>query len=293
MNNNLTKIVMTSRALLALSTLLTLIFNDISKLIPKYNIERLSENAHGIENINIFFMFDNIYVPYFFSIFILILVIIGFFPRYVCLFHTIVTYSVFYSLLVQEGGDQINCILTLLLVPFCLINNKINGWHFIYVLNNNNIFSKFVYYSFLAIKIQMSLLYLNAGISKIFQAEWFNGTAVYYWFNNSVFGAPHFIRDSMGFLFTNSITVSLINWSVIILEVFLFTAIFLNQRYKHILLILALFFHFSIFIIHGLPTFMLSMSAGLILYLFDFNNSIKNNFESSIKEIKSLLKYAI
>ena len=284
---------MTARVLLALSTLFTLIFNDVYKLMPKYNTDRLKENAYGFENINIFFHFENISIPYFTSIIVLILVIIGFAPRFICFFHSIISYSVFYTMLVQEGGDQINVILTLLLIPYCIENNKINGWKYIPTYLNKSIYQKFVAYSIFAIKIQMAVLYFNAGVSKIFQTEWFNGTAVYYWFNNSVFGAPLFIREFAGVLFTNSISVTFINWGVIFLEILLFSALFLNQKIKSILFILALTFHLFIFIIHGLPTFLLSMLAGLIIYLFDDEVSLKKNFYNGFNSIKYYLKHAV
>lgn len=135
----------------------------------------------------------------------------------------------------------------------------------------------------------MAVLYFNAGISKIFAPEWSNGTAVYYWFNDNLFGAPLWLRESIGILFKNDISVSLINWSVIFLEIFLFIGLFLKQKYKYLLLGLGLSFHFLIIIIHGLPTFFLAMSAGLILYLSRLDVSLNKN----ILNIKNLSKKII
>jgi antimicrobial peptide system SdpB family protein len=286
MNNN---VVMTARLILASSSLLTLIFNDINKLIPKYNIERIKENAYGLEKINIFFHFENIYIPYFFSIIILILVIFGVLPRLICILHSIVSYSIFYSMLVQEGGDQINSILTFLLIPLCLANNKFIGWKYNFNDNKNYFFNYSVSASLLFIKIQFAILYLNAGISKVFQTEWANGTAVYYWFYNSVFGAPFWMREAIGFLFKNSFSVTMITWGVIFLEIFLSCAVFFKQKHKYIIFVLAFSFHFLIFLIHGLPTFWVSMTAGLVLYLFNINITFYENLNEIKKSFKSLV----
>lgn len=43
-----------ARALLASSTLITLVFTDINDLFPVYNIQKMKENITGIMNINFF-----------------------------------------------------------------------------------------------------------------------------------------------------------------------------------------------------------------------------------------------
>jgi antimicrobial peptide system SdpB family protein len=279
-----------ARALLATSMLLTLIFTPLDNLFPHYHISKLNESSNELMNLNYFLWFDNLLIPYIFSITILIIVILGLFPRLICIFHSWVSYSVFYSMLIVEGGDQINIILTFLLIPICILDKRRNGW--INILNDSKkkktLLSINSMYALLFIKIQMAILYLNAGISKMFAPEWSNGTAVYYWFYDNMFGAPIWVQNSIGFLFKNDLTISLINWSVIFLEMGLFIAFFLNQKYKYLLLLLGLLFHFTIILIHGLPTFFLAMSAGLILYLSKVDLSIKEN----IINIKKSIQYA-
>ena len=147
------------------------------------------------------------------------------------------------------------------------------------------------YASIIFIKLQIAILYLNAGISKFYAPEWNNGTAVYYWFNDVVFGAPEWLAKSLaGYLFTNDISVSFINYGVIILEIFLFIGLFLKQRYKYLLFIIGFLFHFSIFIVHGLATFWISMTASLIIYLFDTEISILENMKNLNKQILKIIK---
>lgn len=270
-----------ARALLALSTLLTLLFTPFDDLFPIHHLNDIMDNNNGLLKLNFFLWFDNLFIPYLFSIFILFLVIIGFYPRIICLFHSWVAYSVFYSMLIVEGGDQINIILTFLLIPICLIDNRKNAWKpKTKNLKINKVFLINAKYSLVFISIQMAILYLNAGVAKIFEPEWSNGTAIYFWFYNNMFGAPNWVQNLIGGLFKNNFTVSIINWSVIFLEIFLFIGLFLNQKFKYILFILGFALHFFIVVIHGLTTFWLSMSGGLVLYFFRLDISLTQNLKN-------------
>lgn len=283
-----------ARTLLALGFLLTLIFTPYTQLFPDYHLIKLSENINGLMHLNFYLWFDNILIPFMFSIIVLLVNVLGLYPRYMCFLQSWVAYSIFYSMLIVEGGDQINVILTFLLIPISILDNRKFGWKIKKEPKaiDNILFKTNGKIVLLFIKIQMAILYLNAGIAKIFAPEWSNGTAVYYWFNDSMFGAPLWVKNSIGFLFENGITVSIINWSVIFLELGLFVAIFLNQRYKYLLFLLGVIFHFLIILIHGLPTFFMAMVAGLILYLMRLDMSIYENY-LSIKSIFKKLKYEV
>jgi antimicrobial peptide system SdpB family protein len=234
----------------------------------------MREGATGIELLNIFYIFSYkwIYIPYIFSILVLCAVISGYYPRITCIFHAWISYSVFHSLLIVEGGDQITAILTLLIIPACLTDNRKNHW----IRNNdyiipNDIGRHFVRTSLIFVRVQMALLYLDAGVEKLKVTEWVDGTATYYWFTHNIFGAP----DWMRYLFTNAFShqyfVTTVTWGVILLEISLFAGLFIQQKYRYLLLGFASIFHFLIFIVHGLPTFMIAMWAGLLMYLLPLN----------------------
>lgn len=284
-----------ARALLALCMLVTLLFTSVDQLFPPYHLAKISENVKGVMHLNFFFWFDNPLIPYLFSIVVLLVCILGYFPRYLCVLQSWVAYSIFYSMLIVEGGDQINVILTFLLIPVCLLDSRVNGWVKVREEqpenNNTSIFDLNAKCALVFIKIQMAILYLNAGVAKIFAPEWSNGTAVYYWFHDNMFGAPEWVKSMAGFLFKNDIPVSMINWGVIFLEIGLFVALFLKQEYKYRLFILAIAFHFMIIVVHGLPSFFLAMSAGLVLYLTQLDLSIAENYQNFRLSIKNLVKH--
>lgn len=282
-----------ARTLLALCFLTTLLFTPVNDLFPEMHYLQLKTNIIGFSKLNFYLWFDNILIPYFISIVVLVMVITGLYPRITCLLQTWVSYSIYYTYLITDGGDQINIILTFLLIPICVLDKRKNGWNICNLQQTNtNIF--FLYNASVAIvfiKIQMAILYFNAGVTKMFSAAWLNGTAIYYWFNDPTFGAPNFLNYCVGFLFKNDLTVSLIGWSVMILEIILFVGLFLKQKYKYLLFIIAFIFHFLIFVIHGLPSFGLSMTGGLILFYFKLDKTVLENIKQIKVNIIKIFKY--
>ncbi|MDR6544088.1 antimicrobial peptide system SdpB family protein [Chryseobacterium rhizosphaerae] len=283
-----TNVLQFARFFLAFSLFLTLICTPFKDLFPEFHIVKLKDNLRELSSLNYYLWFTNIKIPYVITLFILTLVILGVYPRFLSILHWWATYSTFYTMFIIEGGDQISVIITLLLVPICILDKRSFGW---IKLSNPPCINKYLLYfsytTFIVIQIQLCMLYLNAGVAKLSVAEWVDGTAIYYWFNNNIFGAPEYIRFLLGSLFTNGITVSLIDWSVIILEIMLFVSFFLEQKFKYILFFLAFIFHFLIFLIHGLGTFWISMTGCLIL--FCFNPTI--SFEQNIDEMKKIFSY--
>lgn len=257
-----------SRVLLASGTLSTLIFNNSEFLFyPNKQTFSLGKTVL-MENINLFKLFPPEYIVYakIISIIILFLVIIGIYPRYTCILHWWVSFSFFGSSSIIDGGDQITAIITLLLILIYLFDNR--KWHWTERLPNNN--NKSVYISSLAliaIKFQMCFLYLQASLSKLGVEEWKNGTCLYYWFKRPDFGNPEYFSIIFDPILKNTVLLPLLTWSVFIFEFLLFLAITFKQPTKNKILIFGILFHFAIFMIHGLFSFSIAMTAGLLLYL--------------------------
>lgn len=275
------------RAVLALGTLLTLLFNDLSDLFPNQHLDGLKYSPRNILHLNIFTWFENVSISFYGAVFILIMVILGIYPRVVCILHALVSFSVFNGMLIIEGGDQICLVITLLLIPICILDNRWNGWSSNFVEFQKSKSLKInASVAFLFIRTQVAVIYFNAAIAKIYAPEWSNGTAVYYWFNDNIFGANGMVKYLFGSLFENDFTVTFINWGVIFLELFLAVLIFLPKRFKPIGFLLGVVFHFFIILVHGLPTFFLSMFSILILYTWRIDLPLSQN----IQKIKLLLK---
>lgn len=276
------------RSLLAFGALLTICFNDIDEVT---NMNLLIHNETSfkldvfLQHISLFNLFSSSFAKTI-SISILLIVFTGYFPQLFSLLQTWVHVSICNSLIAIEGGDQIASNLSMLLIPICIFDNRINQWS-----NNKLIITKsrkainvfFNTYYFL-ILLQVAIIYLHAGVGKIFNDEWKDGTCIYYWFTNNIFGAPLWLQKILSIITLSPFT-PLISWSVIILELGLFACILATDKLiKKLFLTLGVFFHLSIVLTHGLITFFFPMTAALILYL-DNENSIYQYFEMKIKAI--------
>lgn len=271
-----------ARICLAIGTLSTLLFNNSEFLFYPHKVQTPLIVDILTKHISIFDMFppEYILIPTILSVIILLLVIIGIYPRYTSILHWWVSYSLFHSATIMDGGDQITAILTILIIPIYLFDNRKWHWHPPENLEKNTLANNFSRFAFLAIRLQMCLLYLQASIAKLSIEEWRNGTVLYYWMTRHDFGRPEYLSYIIDPLLKNSLILPLLTWSVLILEFLLFMSIRFKQSTRNKLLILGILFHFMIFLIHGLFSFFMAMTAGLLLYLMPL---VKTNYKLKTK----------
>ncbi|AZQ65599.1 hypothetical protein EI427_25525 (plasmid) [Flammeovirga pectinis] len=275
-----------TRSIIAFGTLITLLFNNKSILfsgqISNFSPDLILQKT----NLFLLFSYQDIWIPQLISIVILIIVITGLIPKVTGILHWWVSYSFFYSSNIIDGGDQLAVVLTLYLIPITLIDKRKNHW------GDSNVkytrIQNFIsYLSFLVIEIQVAFLYFQASIEKPYKVnEWVDGTALYYWFNHNVFGASDWMLFLLNPIIENGITISLLNWSVILFELILASAILLDYRIRKKILIIGILFHFNIILIHGLFSFFFSISASLIIYLSDKSKPFV--FHNPIHKIKTI-----
>lgn len=289
-NNPFTWIYGLSRTILAICILIILIFSETNVLFDEviYN-NRLEEQVFS--KYNLFYLFGWKYVGYakVLAILVLLLVASGWRPRFTGVFQWWITASFFYSASIVEGGDQIAAILTLLLIPVTLLDNR--KWHWdacTYVSE----YKKFVgNLMFILISIQMSIVYLNASTDKIYTIdEWKVGSAFYYYVNDAFFSYPDWMDPLMASLLTDSFFVSTVSWGTIFLELALFAILFSNSKNKRLLFPIAVMFHFAIVIFLGLVSFFFAMLGGLILYLIP-KETPKPSFKVILPNLTFLRKF--
>lgn len=273
--NPFTNVLGFARSALAFCTLLTLLANNWGLL---FNPEHINAPVSSslLDQLNIFNLFSKEYIqiPLIISCVILVTVISGYLPQVTGVLHWWVAMSFWRTSPIIEGGDQLHVILAFLLIPVCLMDNRINHWH--KKKNQQQAFFKYrclaVHLVIQVVQVQMAILYFQAAVDKLFVTEWKDGSAVYYWFTNNIFGIGGSARDVAVQLLSNSVIVSAISWGTIVLEILLFGALFSNSTYKKIMLYAGIGFHFMIILVHGLPGFFFAMLGGLILYLRPLEN---------------------
>ncbi len=274
-----------SRAILALSTLLTLIFNNPDTLFSPYGgtgRNRISNSF--LDKANFFYLlpYNQVKVLILLAILILLLVISGFFITVTSILHFWICVSFINAAILIEGGDQIASNLSLLLIPICFCDPRHNHWERINndlkitFLKERNLISN---YFLVIIRLQVAFIYFHAAIGKMGVEDWINGTAIYYWFNNPTFGMSNWLKPLLSPILESPYTIVILTWGVIFFEFSLFIALFLNKKYYLRLLVMSILFHFLIVIVHGLFSFFLAMSSALIFYLAPLDKTVKIKFK--------------
>jgi antimicrobial peptide system SdpB family protein len=287
--NYFTNVYGLGRSLLAFGTLITLLFNSKHTLFPEHlYLYKKHEINNVFNDINLFFLFDYnlILISQFLAILILLFVILGYYPRITGLLHWWVSYSYFSSTGLPEGGDQLTTIITLILIPITIMDNRQNHWK---LPKENNEYKSFIaFLLFLTIKIQMAVIYFHAATEKIYKLDlWVNGTALYYYFNDGLFGLSNLMAKVVNPIINSPTILFVITWSVVLLELLLFAAFFMSNTKQKIMFKLGVLFHFFIVLFHGLVSFFFAMYGGLVFYLLrldkqiDFNKKYKWFFEEN------------
>src|SRR5262249_38040899 len=201
---------------------------------------------------------------------LLLVVASGWRPRLTGLVHWWIAFSFQASATLIEGGDQATAILALLLVPVTLLDAR--RWHWQPAPagepGERDASCRLVALTaLLVIRVQVAGIYLHASIGKLGAQEWVDGTALYYWLTDPAFGAPAWLAPLLRPLLVHGVTVALMTWGVIALELVLGIALVMSRRTFRPLLALGLLLHGSIAMVQGLVSFGFAMSAALILYL--------------------------
>ena len=200
----------------------------------------------------------------------LVIVASGWRPRITALPHWWIAFSLQANALVIEGGDQVASIWALLLLPVALTDRR--RWHWkeeaeALAPSERRTFARVLAGVLLfAIRIQVAGIDLHAAAGKISVSEWADGTVLYYWLTDPVFGAPRWLWPFVETVLAHP-AVAVVTWSVLVLEIALALGLGVDKRWRGILLALGISFHFGIALLIGLPSFGLAMTAALILYL--------------------------
>ncbi|MEV5240390.1 sporulation-delaying protein SdpB family protein [Streptomyces cinnamoneus] len=212
---------------------------------------------------------------------VLLLVASGWRPRLTALPHAYISFSVFSGIAIGDGGDQITWILSLLLALVALGDGR--RWHWQtrggHAADDEPVSRATRGWALLGTsawtiaRLQMALLYFQASVAKLPHTEWADGSAMYYWANNSSFGFPEWIRPLTDLVVYSPAGIAALTWLPIALELALAASPVMSQRARWVLLPLGIAFHLGIALLMGLWSFALAMWAGLFLLLSPIGHS--------------------
>lgn len=274
------------RSILAFSTLCVILLNPIDILfhtgLGVTTIPNCTDST--LSSFNFFCLFSfNLYIAKIVSIIILLFVIIGYYPKITGILHWWVALSVNTGLIIVDGGAQVASALTFLIIPLTLTDSRINHWNT--SVKAETEYNKIIaYLAIQALKIQISFIYFDAAISKVFAPSWTEGTAIYYFINDPVSGVSGIRQYILNSFFNVPLFLVFSTYLIIFLELVLALSIFnTNQNTKKVLFTIGVVFHIFIFLIFGIFTFVVAMFSALIILFVP----IYRNFNKSSLKLKT------
>jgi antimicrobial peptide system SdpB family protein len=281
-----------ARTLLALGTVLTLASNGSDILFrPASGISQFPV-CGDVGMIGVFCLGRrHLEIARWISVLILLVVASGWRPRYTAIFHWWISFSLNASAITLDGGDQITAVLTLLILPIALTDNR--KWHWQSIVSNDRFSTTEVLRrtialtTLVAIRIEVSIVYFHAAVGKLSVADWVNGTVVYYWLADPRVGLANWLGVIAPLLKTPFVVV--ITWSALLLETALFMALVMPKKVWRYCLLAGVVFHLGIALTMGLISFSIAMCAALVLYLRPFDQNFALSFARNLLRSKGVI----
>ena len=267
-----TNVVGVARTLLALGTALTLAFNDTGSLFrPGVDITEVPR-CSSIRRIGAFCVapLEHLDLVRWLAVVILLVVATGFRPRLTALPHWWIAFSFQANAVVVDGGDQVTSILTLLLLPVALTDQR--KWHWGVEPRSTSpgdarpLARLLALLLLITVRVQVAAIYFHAVAGKLSVPEWGDGTVLYYWFTDPIFGAPPWMKPLVDPLLRHP-AIAPLTWAVLLLELSLAMALVMDEKRRRALLGVGIAFHAAIALVLGLGSFAFAMSAALVLHL--------------------------
>lgn len=182
----------------------------------------------------------------------------GYRPRYLAVIHLWLVFSVTTSATLPDGGDSIALIVVFLITPMCLADPR--RWQWSAPRHRMGRNARVVsYLSFWALRVQIAYLYADSAIAKMGVADWQNGSALYYFVRDRMFGAAGPLTPVWLWVSDQALTTLLITWGAIVAELAIALFTVLGRRWRLAAFWLGLALHGMIFASMGLFSFSLVM----------------------------------
>ncbi|MGW5250221.1 sporulation-delaying protein SdpB family protein [Streptomyces sp. NPDC004129] len=189
---------------------------------------------------------------------VLLVAAVGYRPRWTAIPQLWAIYSIAVSITVPDGGESVGMIMSLLMLPIVLTDNRTWQWspptkplapsgHAV------------AYAAFWAVRLQLAYIYLDTAISKFGVADWANGTAEYYFLRDNMFGVAKPWDGPLLALSKYPLVVIGMTWGALVVELLIAVCILGSDRWRKVGLVLDILLHGSIILLMGLWSFALVM----------------------------------
>lgn len=258
-----------ARGVLALGSLSTLLLTDQRALFLTFLPNAAPARCVGIGQFGLFCVSEaatgSRLVGALLAIVVLLAVVSGYAPRVLAVPHFYVAWSISQNVVLVEGGDQVNAVMTMLLIPWLLTLPRGNAYSprmpYLRVLREN----AFAYGAAELIRVQLALVYAIAALAKFAVPQWSDGTAFWYWLQVPTFGLPPDVFAAVAPVLQHPIVMIPATYAVLVFELSLVGAIWTRGRLSRQLLVTGIGFHAAIAIVLGLWSFGITMAGALLL----------------------------
>ncbi|OKI17535.1 hypothetical protein A6A25_40790 [Saccharothrix sp. CB00851] len=256
------------RSLLAATSLLTILFSSDSELFIRTAELPNGMRCTGVRAASLWCLMgpteSGLLISRALAVAVLVLVLVGFSPRWTCVPHWYISFSLAAAMEMANGGDAIAQVATMLLVPMCLGDDRV--WHWQPVLRplapswRGSAFA-----AHLGLRGQLCLIYLGAVTAKLMDPLWRHGAALSVVAHHPQYGFPAPVRDLLSPVMDSYWFVALLSWSVVGVQVALALLTLGRRKHRLIALVLGCGLHLGIMFFMSLPSFGMVMIALLII----------------------------
>jgi antimicrobial peptide system SdpB family protein len=242
------------RSLLALAELFTLALTPDHDLFPE-----LGERCGGLRAASLWCLGHGSGcqdVMRYLAIIVLATVVIGYRPRWTCVPHWYIAFSLGASLVTPNGGEQIAKVVALLLIPILLGDDR--AWH--WAKPPTSMAPRWcgaAAASHLMVRALVVSVYLQALVTKLVETPWRDGHAMHYVLQDPYFGATPWVAA----LLENAVPV--MTWGAMVAEAALALSPFAGDRIRGWAIAVGAALHIAIAVVLGLVSFGMTM-VGLL-----------------------------
>lgn len=258
-----------ARAILAIASLSTLLLTPAPALFLQFLPSAVDGRCVGISRFALFCTTRSLGGSYEIAVgiaaIVLVAVLSGYAPRVLAVPHFYIAWSISQNVALVEGGDQVNAAVTMLMIPWLLVNSKHNAYSRADPYRPQVLTNAFAYGSALLIRVQLTLIYAIAALAKMGVPQWADGSALWYWLQVPTFGLPPHLFAAIAPILEQPIVTVSGTYGVMVFELALAASIWVDARWARYVLIGGIVFHAGIALVLGLWSFGISMTAVLLI----------------------------
>lgn len=258
-----TRAISVARLLLVIAQLSLLFTTPTTKMfIPVGALEPFSQCERRFLQFSAFCLFEAEIVRWSFVV-LLVVIAIGFIPVITSWLHWYVSFSIYSTISVPDGGDQAIVNITFWLAIIALSDRRWSSWTKKQTVDVR--LRKLSWSGSWALRLQMAFIYFQSSMWKLPVDQWEQGSAVYNVVRMEGFGATGQIGELIRWLTSYSVISLILTWGTIWLEFIIAISLLGNAKAQRVALICALLIHGGIIVTVGLFSFGLIMIGGVFL----------------------------